>query len=251
MSKQTTNNDINPKIPNVSDLNYNTIESYSRSQSSLKVSKNDENSSLKNTKRNSKGKLIKKSKNLKPSKLIKKSSKKRSLKTSNNNSTNKNNKISIDKYNKLNSNDQAKLIAEFLEKVPLLARLSHKDRLDLGRSFEQKVFKPGEVVIKQGDIGKDFYIITKGQANVIISNDDKKTSDIVATLFPGDYFGETALLTNKRRNATIKARKIKLYTLSLDKNTFTSVFGRERIKVNFGKRGVKFSKIYNNIKLYF
>lgn len=159
------------------------------------------------------------------------------------------NKIRQEEYKAMDQESRANIIADYLEKVPLLARLQKIDRYNLAKAFKQKTFKPNESVISQGEPGREFFIITKGDAVVIIRSPVDNTnnnhhqrrqqylSEEVAVLHPGDYFGETALLTEKPRNATIKAIT-KLYCLVLDKFTFVSVFGAERMKVNFGKRGV-------------
>jgi cAMP-dependent protein kinase regulator len=47
---------------------------------------------------------------------------------------------------------------------------------------------------------------------------------VVATLSSGNYFGEIALFASKPRQATVKARG-KLSVLSIDRATFTRVFG--------------------------
>ena len=165
---------------------------------------------------------------------------------------------------------RADVIADYLEKVPLLARLSREDRYNLGTAFKQKIYSKNQVVIRQDEPGNEFFIITKGDASVIItskpqtqpsedkSNSDdndnvnanvnakakSKIQDIVATLHPGDYFGETALLTSKPRNATVKSNDTQLHCLVLDKETFINVFGKERVRVNFGKRGVTYFPCY-------
>ena len=61
----------------------------------------------------------------------------------------------------------------------------------------------GEVVIKQGDDGDYYYIIKTGKAKVTRSS--KTGSELtLATLKSGDAFGEEALLSEAKRNATIK-----------------------------------------------
>jgi CRP-like cAMP-binding protein len=60
----------------------------------------------------------------------------------------------------------------------------------------------GEVVIKQGDDGDFYYIIKNGRAKVTRSS--KNGSELtLATLKDGDVFGEEALLSEAKRNATV------------------------------------------------
>ena len=57
---------------------------------------------------------------------------------------------------------------QLLQKVPLIARLSLSDQSMVAAALVQKEWAPGETVIKQGDIGREFFLIKEGQATVII-----------------------------------------------------------------------------------
>ena len=72
---------------------------------------------------------------------------------------------------------------------------------------------------------------------MLIRDSETNKQTEVARLRPGDYFGETALLNDKPRNATVRAAT-NLVLFVLDKDTFVHAFGKERLRVNFGKRGV-------------
>lgn len=63
--------------------------------------------------------------------------------------------------------------------------------------------KAGEVVIKQGDDGDFFYIITDGKCVVTRETPTNKAGIRLAELGPGDSFGEEALISEAKRNATI------------------------------------------------
>ncbi|ETO34808.1 hypothetical protein RFI_02281 [Reticulomyxa filosa] len=142
------------------------------------------------------------------------------------------------KTEKLDLDGKAKILARYLEKVPLLARLSLSERHRLGLLFRDRSYSKGMEIIRQGDKGNEFYIIVEGEVTVQLFNESKKTHENVAVLKPGDYFGETALLTSNRRTATIRAMDT-VVVLVLDKDSFLRVFGEERMRVNFGKRGVE------------
>jgi CRP-like cAMP-binding protein len=61
----------------------------------------------------------------------------------------------------------------------------------------------GEVVIKQGDEGDFFYVIIKGRCGVTRETPLNKEGIRLAELGVGDTFGEEALISEGRRNATI------------------------------------------------
>jgi rhodanese-related sulfurtransferase len=68
--------------------------------------------------------------------------------------------------------------------------------------MQEAPMRAGDVVIKQGDDGDYYYIIKHGRAKVTRAS--KTGSDLtLATLKDGDAFGEEALLSEAKRNATI------------------------------------------------
>ena len=68
----------------------------------------------------------------------------------------------------------------------------------------QKVnFNADDVIIKQGEEGDYFYVITRGQCTVTRETPLNKEGIKLAELGVGDTFGEEALISQNRRNATI------------------------------------------------
>ncbi|HSN17760.1 MAG TPA: cyclic nucleotide-binding domain-containing protein [Gammaproteobacteria bacterium] len=63
--------------------------------------------------------------------------------------------------------------------------------------------KAGDVIIKQGDEGDYFYIVTSGKCVVTRETPTNKAGIKLAELVTGDGFGEEALISDAKRNATI------------------------------------------------
>jgi hypothetical protein len=81
-----------------------------------------------------------------------------------------------------------------LNRVPLLSRLAACDRVALGKLLSERTYAKGDQVIRYGQEGKEFFIITKGRATVSRYNAKSGTNTVLNTLGVGDYFGEVALL---------------------------------------------------------
>lgn len=117
-----------------------------------------------------------------------------------------------------------KTYQEFLEKVTLLSSLDKWERLSVADALETCTFKTGDVIMKEGDAGDDFYIIEEGTADVTITGADGATQT-VNTLEAADYFGELALLeADGKRHATVTATSDCKFA-KLDRERFERVLG--------------------------
>jgi cAMP-dependent protein kinase regulator len=111
----------------------------------------------------------------------------------------------------------------FLKQVPILETLSELEVNTLADSMQEETHTDGTAICTQGEEGDMFYIIKEGKAVCSIV-DATGTEKVVATLEPGRYFGEIALLTAKPRQATVRAQGT-LTLLAIDRATFRRVFG--------------------------
>lgn len=84
-----------------------------------------------------------------------------------------------------------------LERIPLFASLSESELEDLTDSFEVRSTAAETELIGEGTGGYSFFALADGQARV--TADDSE----IATLNPGDCFGEMALLGGGRRTASV------------------------------------------------
>jgi CRP-like cAMP-binding protein len=87
-------------------------------------------------------------------------------------------------------------------------------------------FKAGEVIMRQGDIPDQFYIITSGQVEVIRHDDGQMA--VINHLGVGEYFGEVGLVKWIRRIATIRALT-DVELLAMDYQTFFNWLNRSPV----------------------
>jgi CRP/FNR family transcriptional regulator, cyclic AMP receptor protein len=87
-----------------------------------------------------------------------------------------------------------------LKNVPLFADLDSRELQDIANSMRERRVAAGDVILAQGAAGAGFFVVGHGTAEVTVDGDP------VATLGPGDYFGEIALLTGSDRTATVTAQ---------------------------------------------
>ena len=106
---------------------------------------------------------------------------------------------------------------EILKGVPIFSKIEPARLKLLAFTGERMTFGSGQEVCHQGDPGDAMYVILGGVADVLIDTD--KGPLRVAELKKNGFFGETAILCDAPRNATIKASE-SLLTLKISKDMF-------------------------------
>ncbi len=97
-------------------------------------------------------------------------------------------------------------IGEFLRHltaIDFLALLSEAEHRRLAECAEKRVYMPGELVVREGDEGSEFFVVMGGSADVEISAGGQVTK--VASIAGANFFGEMSLLTGAPRSATVRA----------------------------------------------
>lgn len=91
--------------------------------------------------------------------------------------------------------DRYQTVAEMAEDIDALIR----GKMD----FRTTWFAPGEFLIREGDVGKEFYIVVKGQVEVFKEHGGNKVQ--LGTVGEGDIVGEMAMITHETRSASVVA----------------------------------------------
>jgi len=89
---------------------------------------------------------------------------------------------------------------EALKRAPLFEGLSKKELKDLASATEDLKIEAGTVMCREGSLGREFFVIVEGVAEVT------KGGKRLATRQTGEFFGEIALITTTKRTATVTAK---------------------------------------------
>jgi len=105
-----------------------------------------------------------------------------------------------------------------LREVPLFSEMDEQEVAGIRSIMDELKFRPSQVIIREGELGDLFYVITEGHAEVIIRDADG--SDIILhESGPGDFFGELSMLTSEPRSVRVRAVD-DLTTLALERDEF-------------------------------
>lgn len=113
----------------------------------------------------------------------------------------------------------------FLKKIHLFYGLDDDALRGLAQEMEERSFAKDEVIVKQDSPADSFYMIYGGSVRIVRRQDGKDIQ--LARLVKNDYFGELALVSNRRRSATITALE-DTSLLILSRDDFKKLFREHR-----------------------
>ena len=86
-----------------------------------------------------------------------------------------------------------------LQGVPWFAACTEEQLLEVARIAERLRIQAGEVILREGRLGRELFVILEGTATVT------RDGHVVNILHAGDYFGELAAIEAVPRSATVHA----------------------------------------------
>jgi CRP/FNR family transcriptional regulator, cyclic AMP receptor protein len=93
---------------------------------------------------------------------------------------------------------------ERLREIGLFGGLGDDVLRELGGTLDVIDLDPGAVVFREGDSGREMFVLLDGEMEVL-KHSKRKHEARVAVLGPGDWFGEMSILDVMPRSATVRA----------------------------------------------
>nr|AHY22509.1 cGMP-dependent protein kinase [Dastarcus helophoroides] len=120
----------------------------------------------------------------------------------------------------LSNREEHEEVVSFLKRVEKLNVVGEAVLKKVALLLKTEYFSPGTIIVKEGDVGDKFYIISAGTVTVSITGEGD-----VAKLGKGKFFGELALLQEITRQATVTADSAGTECLTLTRQEFKNHFG--------------------------
>ena len=93
----------------------------------------------------------------------------------------------------------------FLEGTPIFGALERPALELIAEHLQRRILAASCLVLAEGDGAREMYVVESGGVEVRIHRDPEDADDlVVATLGPGDCFGEMSLLDIQPRSATVR-----------------------------------------------
>lgn len=90
---------------------------------------------------------------------------------------------------------------ELLAACPLFRGIGPDQLMALAETATEVEFEPRHTIVRQGEIGTGFFIVVEGRVNVV------RDGQGLASLGPGEFFGELSVLDGQPRIAQVVAEE--------------------------------------------
>ena len=107
-------------------------------------------------------------------------------------------------------------LVERLSNIELFSELTNKEIKKVASYMTTIDVREGRDLTVQGTVGREFMIIAEGEASV------RRNGRLIATLGPGDFFGELAVIAGVPRTATVTAES-PMVVEALNRREFSSL----------------------------
>lgn len=119
----------------------------------------------------------------------------------------------------------SKLLA-LMGKIPFFGSITVYEREQIIEYAQVYVADPGEAIIEKGAHDTCFYVLLSGEASVVLEKDGRS----LATMKPGDIFGEISFVLNTPRTSFVMASNL-CALLRVDQNLLNRIDASARDKI--------------------
>jgi len=105
-----------------------------------------------------------------------------------------------------------------LREVPLFSEMDADEVAGIRAIMDEMKFNPGQIIIREGELGGLFYVVTAGTVQVTIANADGEHI-VLQEIDAGGFFGELSMLTSEPRSAQVRALD-EVTVLALERQEF-------------------------------
>ena len=113
-----------------------------------------------------------------------------------------------------------------LKNIELFRNISGEILADIANLLEEKTFEKGQYIVNEGDLGKELFMIVKGEAEVVAGG------RVVSVVREGGGFGEMSLIDSQPSNADVIASSDVL-VLKMESDDFLEIL-KQREEVALG-----------------
>jgi len=108
--------------------------------------------------------------------------------------------------------------ARLLAEIPLFSNMDDDERAEVRAIMTERIFQPGQQIMRAGDPGCAFNVIEKGEVEIWLTDTDGHRV-VLDVLGPGKFFGELSMLSGETRSASATSGE-EVVTLELERDEF-------------------------------